>query len=216
MNLLNPKNYGWETLDPESRELMLATIDFFERKGKAKLREDDRDRIWYADFLAFVKERKAFATLMTPAGYGGDDARWDTWRNCAFNEILGFYGLPYWYTWQVTMLGLGPIWMGDNEAVKERTAQLLQEGGIFSFGLSEQEHGADIYATDMVLTPRPEDEEGGGYLANGSKYYIGNANEAAIVSTFGRTADSDEYVFFAADPRHPQYELVKNIVNSKS
>jgi acyl-CoA dehydrogenase len=216
MNLLNPKNYGWETLDPESRELMLATIDFFERKGKAKLREDDRDRIWYADFLAFVKEHKAFATLMTPAGYGGDDARWDTWRNCAFNEILGFYGLPYWYTWQVTMLGLGPIWMGDNEAVKERTARLLQEGGIFAFGLSEQEHGADIYATDMVLTPRPEDEEGGGYLANGSKYYIGNANEAAIGSTFGRTADSDEYVFFAADPRHPQYELVKNIVNSQS
>ncbi len=212
MILLNPKNYGWETLDPETRELMLATIDFFEDKGKAKLKEDDRDRVWYADFLAFVKEHKAFATLMTPAGYGADDARWDTWRNCAFNEILGFYGLPYWYTWQVSMLGLGPIWMGDNEAVKERTARLLQEGGIFAFGLSEKEHGADIYATDMVLTPRPE----GGYLANGSKYYIGNANQAAIVSTFGRMADNDEYVFFATDPERPEYELVKNVVNSQS
>lgn len=212
MILLNPKNYSWETLDPKSRELMLATIDFFERKGKAKLKEDDRNRVWYADFLAFVKESQAFATLMTPAGYGADDARWDTWRNCAFNEILGFYGLHYWYAWQVSMLGLGPIWMGDNEAVKERTARLLQEGGIFAFGLSEKEHGADIYATDMVLTPRP----GGGYLANGSKYYIGNANEAAIVSTFGRMADTDEYVFFATDPRHPEYELVKNVINSQS
>jgi len=216
MNLLNPKNYGWETLDPESRQLMLDTIDFFERKGKIKLKADDRDHVWYADFLAFIKAHKAFATLMTPAGHGADGARWDTWRNCAFNEILGFYGLPYWYTWQVSMLGLGPIWMGDNEAVKERTAHMLQEGGIFAFGLSEQDHGADIYATDMVLTPRPEDGEGGGYLANGAKYYIGNANKAAIVSTFGRMADNDEYVFFATDPERPEYELVKNIVNSQS
>ena len=26
---------------------------------------------------------------------------------------LAFYGLAYWYTWQVTILGLGPIWMGS-------------------------------------------------------------------------------------------------------
>ena len=48
----------------------------------------------------------------------------------------------------------------------------------------------------MVLTP-----DGDGWTANGRKYYIGNGNEAAIVSTFGRFEDSDEYVFFAADPR---------------
>ena len=49
-----------------------------------------------------------------------------------------FTGLQYWYTWQVTILGLGPIWMGNNEKVKARTAGLLEEGGIFAFGLSEQ------------------------------------------------------------------------------
>ena len=37
------------------------------------------------------------------------------WRIQQFNEILGFYGLPYWYTWQVTILGLGPIWMSNNK-----------------------------------------------------------------------------------------------------
>jgi len=30
----------------------------------------------------------------------------DTWRICEFAEILGFYGLQYWYTWQVSVLGL--------------------------------------------------------------------------------------------------------------
>ena len=38
-----------------------------------------------------------------------DDARWDTYRNCAFNEILGFDSLAYYKTLQVTILGLGPI-----------------------------------------------------------------------------------------------------------
>ncbi|MBW2564002.1 MAG: acyl-CoA dehydrogenase, partial [Deltaproteobacteria bacterium] len=143
MILLNPKKQKYEHLDEKSREIMLKTIAFFENKGKKKLKEDDHERVWYTDFLEFVKKEKIFATLMTPAGYGDEDSRWDTFRNCAFNEILGFYGLCYWYTWQVSMLGLGPIWMGENEAVKQKTAQLLKDGGIFAFGLSEKEHGAD-------------------------------------------------------------------------
>lgn len=212
MILLNPKAYGWTSLDEPSRRLMLDTIGFFEAKGKTRLKHDDRERIWYADFLHFVKEQAAFAMLMTPAGYGPPKSRWDTWRNCAFNEILGFYGLHYWYTWQVSMLGLGPIWMSDNEEIKRRTAQLLQEGAIFAFGLSEKEHGADIYASGMVLTPRPD----GGYLANGRKYYIGNANQAALVSTFGRMEGNGEYVFFAVDSQHPQFELVQNVINTQS
>ena len=63
--------------------------------------------------------------MCTPAGYGAAEARWDTWRICEFAEILGFYGLQYWYTWQVSVLGLGPIWMSGNEPVKQRTARLL-------------------------------------------------------------------------------------------
>ncbi|MBP7963001.1 MAG: acyl-CoA dehydrogenase, partial [Caldilineaceae bacterium] len=212
MILVNPKAYAWESLDPNTRQLMLETIGFFERKGKAALKHDDHERVWYADFLDFVKTHEAFATLMTPSGYGGGSARWDTWRNCAFNEILGFYGLHYWYTWQVSMLGLGPLWMGNNEEMKTKTAAFLKAGEIFAFGLSEKEHGADIYASDMVLTPQP----GGGYLANGRKYYIGNANKAAIVSTFGKMADTGDYVFFAVGSQKPNFELVKNIVNVQS
>ena len=88
---------------------MLKTIAFFENKGKKKLKEDDHERVWNYDFVEFVKKEKAFAILMTPASYGAADSRWDTFRICAFNEILGFYGLAYWYTCQVSMLGLGPI-----------------------------------------------------------------------------------------------------------
>lgn len=212
MILLNPKQPELSHMDERSREVMLRTIEFFEQKGKAKLKQDDREYAWYADFLEFVKRERIFATILTPAGYGADDSRWDTSRICQFAEILAFYGLHYWYTWQVSVLGLGPIWMSDNEALKQRAARLLEEGGIFAFGLSEREHGADVYATDMLLVPN----EDGSYVAKGEKYYIGNGNQAALVSTFGKLSDSGDYVFFAVDSQHEAYDCLRNVVNSQS
>jgi acyl-CoA dehydrogenase len=109
MILLNPHSLTRYYPDERSRQIMASTIGFFERKGKRQIKEDDRNRSWYADFLEFQKQERLFATLLTPGAYGFDpDCRWDTWRNCEFNEILGFYGLAYWYTWQVSILGLGP------------------------------------------------------------------------------------------------------------
>ena len=211
MKLLNPKTEKFEHLDAKSREIMLKTIEFFETKGKTELLEDDKNRVWPVDFLDFLKKEKIFATLLTPPKYGDGDTAWNTFRNCDFNEILGFYGLSYWYTWQVTILGLGPLWMSDNEEIKKKTGRLLEEGGIFAFGLSEKAHGADLYSSDMMLTPLGD----GKYVADGGKYYIGNGNQAALVSTFGKDSDTDEYVFFAVDSQHENYECIKNVVNSQ-
>jgi len=213
MFLLNPHSPEHYFPDERSRQIMLQTIAFFEKKGKHSIKEDDRNRTWYSDFLEFQKQNRLFATLLTPSQYGFDpDCRWDTWRNCAFNEILGFYGLAYWYTWQVSILGLGPVWMSPNEALKRRAAELLHDGEVFAFGLSERAHGADIYATEMSLTPQPD----GSYLANGEKYYIGNANIAPMVSTFGKIAGTGEYVFFSADYRRPNYRLLQNVTASQN
>jgi acyl-CoA dehydrogenase len=213
MILLNPHSLNRYYPDERSRQVMRQVTGFFERKGIARIKEDDHNRTWYADFLAFQKQERLFATLLTPAAYGFDaDCRWDTWRNCEFNEILGFYGLAYWYTWQVSILGLGPVWMSPNDPLKRRAAAALLDGEVFAFGLSERAHGADIYATEMSLAPQPD----GTYLANGEKYYIGNANLAPMVSTFGKIAGTGEYVFFTADYRRPHYELLRNVTNSQN
>ncbi|MGM0394354.1 MAG: acyl-CoA dehydrogenase family protein [Thermodesulfobacteriota bacterium] len=211
MTLFNPTTATFDHLDDASRQIMEKTIAYFETRGKKQLKDDFHQRVWYQDFLDFLKENQIFATLLTPQKYAGgnENARWDTRRICDFNEILGFYNLAHWYTWQVSILGLGPIWMGDNEGIKEKTAQLLKEGHIFAFGLSEKDHGADLYASDMALTPLGD----GKYVADGGKYYIGNANQAGIVSTFGKNSETDEYVFFAADPAHDNYDLVQNVVD---
>ena len=208
--LLNPRTYHPFDLDPEAGRLLRATIEWFEARGKTELKRVHHEREWYGDFLDFMASQKAFATFLTPGSQGG---RWDTARICAFGELLAFYGLDYWYAWQVTILGLGPVWQSDNEAATARAAQILRGGGVFAFGLSEKAHGADIYTTDMVLTPDAK-----GFRANGSKYYIGNGNVAGMVSVFGRMAGvkgPDGYVFFAVDSQHPSYELVKNVVSAQ-
>jgi acyl-CoA dehydrogenase len=211
--LLNPSTESFERLDERSREIMFQTIRFFEAKGKTRLKSDDHDRVWYRDFLDFIKDRSIFSTLLTPPDVAGDnpDARWDTYRNCAFNEILGFYGLSYWYAWQVSILGLGPIWMSKNDGVRLKTAKRLREGGIFGFGLSEKAHGADLYSSEMMVTPMPD----GSFRADGGKYYIGNGNEAALLSVFGKDSETEDYVFFAVETDHPNYECVQNLVNSQ-
>ena len=212
MILLNPRNHVRKYRDEKSRQIMLNTIEFFENKGLRRVKHDWHQKIFNYDFVEFLKENQVFATLMTPSGYGAPDSRWDNYRNCEFSEISSFYGITYWYTWQVSMLGLAPIWLGSNEAVKHKTAKLLQEGGIFAFGLSEKEHGADIYSTEMMLHP----QGGGKYLARGSKYYIGNGNEAALVSNFAKMADTRDYVFFVVNSKHPSYECVRNVVNESN
>ncbi|MER6036157.1 acyl-CoA dehydrogenase family protein [Streptomyces sp. NPDC001835] len=214
--LFNPRTYDPAHFDPETRRLLRATVDWFEERGKRRLIEDYRTRAWLGDFLAFAAKEGLFATFLTPASAaakGEGDKRWDTARIAALNEILGFYGLDYWYAWQVTILGLGPVWQSDNPAARARAAELLSQGEVFAFGLSEKAHGADIYSTDMLLEP----DGRGGCRATGSKYYIGNGNAAGLVSVFGRRTDvegPDGYVFFAADSRHPAYHLVKNVVDS--
>ena len=211
--LLNPATETFDHLDERSAAILRETVGFFEDKGKVQLKADDHDRTHYDDFIAFQAERGIFAELLTPTPHGDGTTRWDTHRNCAFNEVLAFYGLAYWYTWQVSILGLGPLWMSDNPTMHQRTAQALRDGGVFGFGLSEREHGADIYSTSTRLLAH----EDGSFRAQGSKYYIGNANRAAWISTFGKTGEGkDDYCFFAVDSKRRSYECVKNICNSQN
>jgi len=207
MQLLNPKHFNDPFPDEKTNQIFRKTIEFFENKGLESIKEDDQNMVFCDDWIAYNKEIGAYATLLTPAGYGDADSRWDMYRIAQFNEILGFYGLSFQYNYQVSILGLGPIWMGDNEEVKHRTAQMLKDAGIFAFGLSEKQHGADLYSNEVKLYPRGD----GTYLARGDKYYIGNGNKASYVSTFGRYADTDDYVFFAVETSHPRYECTKKI-----
>jgi len=210
--LIQPKKYHYLMTDEGSRAIMDKTVAFFENMGKERLLNEYNKKIWYREFVDFIGKEQIFAKLLTPKEYadGDPDCRWDTARNSEYSELLAFYGLGYWYCFQVTILGLGPIWMSPNEKAKRKAAKLLKEGAIFAFGLSEQAHGADIYSTETALTPK----EDGTWVANGEKYYIGNGNEAEMVSTLGKVKDgTDDYIFFVTNYRNKAYELKKNVIS---
>ena len=209
---IQPKKYQSLMADEGSRAIMEKTVQFFEGMGKTKLCEDFNKKVWYREFIDFLARERIFFKLLTPKEYaGGDpDARWDTARNSEYSELLAFYGLGYWYCFQVTILGLGPIWMSKNEKAKQKAAKLLKEGAIFAFGLSERTHGADIYSVETTLAPKGD----GTWVANGEKYYIGNGNEAEMVSTMGKIKDgTDDYTFFVTNYHHKAYELKKNVIS---
>lgn len=210
--LLNPKKYRDRNYpDERSKEIMLKTINWFEEKGLAKQKEQFHEREFCSDFQKFVTEEGIFETLFLPKGYGSDPNQYySTYRMYEFSEICGFYGAGYWYTYHVSTLGLDPVLLGDNEEAKHKAAAKMKDNALCAFGLSEKEHGADIYSSEMILTPKGD----GTYVANGSKYYIGNGNVASTVTVFGKFADTGDYVFFAVDSAHPNYECVKNIIDT--
>lgn len=209
--LLSPKKYRDRNYpDERSKEIMLKTIEWFENKGLAAQKEAYHKHEFVDDFQEFVTKEGIFETLFLPKGYGPDPNQYySTYRMYEFSEICGFYGGAYWYCYHVSTLGLDPVLLGDNEAAKHLAAKKMKDNAFCAFGLSEQQHGADIYSSEVKLYPQPD----GTYLARGSKYYIGNGNVAATVTVFGKIDGTDDYVFFAVDSQHPKYECVKNIVD---
>ncbi len=221
--LFNPATYDPTFLDDETRQALRDLVDLFEAKGRDQMQAEYWAGAWYDDFLRLCAERNLFGMMGTPSAVGrilggeagAAESRWDTARINEFNEILGFYSLAHWYAWQVTVLGLGPVWTSSNDDAKAVVGKLLASGAIFGFGLSEQDHGADIYSTDMILR-----RAGDGWTATGGKYYIGNGNIAGRLSVFGKFADDDpehpgEYVFFLVDTQAGEYRLRKNVVRSQ-
>jgi len=210
---MQPKKYKSLMADEGSQAILDKTVEFFETTmGKTKLLDEYNKKVWYRAFVDFLGKEQIFAKLLTPIEYadGDPDCRWDTARNSEYSELLAFYGLGYWYCFQVTILGLGPIWMSPNEKAKKKAAKLLKEGAIFAFGLSERTHGADIYSTETELSPKDD----GTWVANGEKYYIGNGNEAGMVSTLGKVKDgSDDYTFFVTNYENKAFELKKNVIS---
>ncbi|NLW79103.1 MAG: serine hydrolase [Ruminococcaceae bacterium] len=200
--LLNPQKMDQNMPDAKTQDLFNLTARFFEQKGNFSMMIDTNSKRLPTDWYQFIKESGLFATLLTPAGYGDADARWDQWRVTAASELLGFYGL-YQYNYQVSVLGVVPIWISKNEKQKKELAQQLKEGHVYAFGMSERDHGADLYSNEANIKPTGD----GKYVANGSKYYIGNSSRAPKISVFGRNADTDEFAMWVVDcrDRHVKY-----------
>lgn len=168
--------------DPAARRL----VEFFEVKGLIALKDEDRREAWYEDWLAYQAEHRLYATLLSPRVYSSIGGEFNLLRLTRFLEVFGYFSPAHGYSLQVTFLGLFPILMGGNAALKQEAVKTLEAGGLFAFGASEKDHGADLLGNEFNV----REIAAGRLVAIGRKYYIGNCNCAAIISILARKQDA--------------------------
>jgi acyl-CoA dehydrogenase len=106
--------------------------------------------------------------------------------------------------------------MSANEPLKREAVAKLEGGGLFAFAVSERAHGSDLLANEFTVKP----SDPGSSIAEGAKYYIGNANAACMISVLAKrggaesvgTSKRSPLVFFALRPSEaPAYREVRKI-----
>jgi acyl-CoA dehydrogenase len=180
-------------------------IEFFDRKGLAALKEEDRREDWYQDWIDYQAEHRLYAGLLSPKAYSRLGHEFDLSHLARFWEVFAYFSPAHGYSLHVSFLGLFPILMSENEALKKEAIQSLEEGGLFAFGVSEKRHGSDLLSNEFTLRRLAS----GRLIADGSKYYIGNANAACIISILAKTSDLSvavstkraPFAFFALRPQ---------------
>ncbi len=195
---------------------MQCLVDFFRDKGLAALKEEDRQETWYQDWIDFQARHKLYARVLSPRRYSSLGHHFSLKKLTRFLEVFAYFSPAHAYSAHVSFLGLFPILMSSNEALKKEAVAKLESGELFAFGVSERAHGSDLFANEFTVTPAASDS----LRADGSKYYIGNANAAAIVSVLAKKGDPDAgraskrapFVFFAVRPKETRaYQDVRKI-----
>jgi acyl-CoA dehydrogenase len=164
----------------------LALLEFFQAKGLEAIKDEDRREQWYEDWLAYQTRHGLYAAVLSPRQYSTRGGSFDLLRYVRFLELFAYCSPAHGYSLQVTFLGLSAILMGSNDALKREAVARLEAGELLAFGISEQNHGSDLMANEFRVTPAGA----GQFVANGSKYYIGNSNVASIIASLGRIEDA--------------------------
>ncbi|MHC4909682.1 MAG: hypothetical protein ACYTF9_08200, partial [Planctomycetota bacterium] len=164
--------------DPATRRL----LEFFETKTLETLKAEDRRETWYEDWLAYQAEHGLYASVMSPRRLSTREGEFDLLRYARFLEVFAYCSPSHGYSAQVSFLGLFAILMGTNEDLKREAIAALERGDLLAFGVSEEAHGSDLLAGEMRLG----DAADGACVANGAKYYIGNANVAKLIAILAK------------------------------
>lgn len=202
--------------------------EFFRAKGLEAIKDEDGREQWYSDWLDYQAAHHLYASLLSPRQYSSRGNQFDLLKLARFYEMVAYFSPSHGYSLQVSFLGLFPILMGSNDALKREAVAALEAGGLMALGVSEQDHGSDLLSNEFSVTQVSAGDAKGAdkFIASGRKYYIGNANCASIVSILARKygpndADSPqrrrrpELVLIAVRPAtSPGYQNVRKIRTS--
>ncbi|WP_133128310.1 acyl-CoA dehydrogenase [Legionella nagasakiensis] len=104
----------------------------------------------------------------------------------------------------LTFLAALPIWIAGNEKQQRTLANYIRNGHIGSLALTEEEHGTDLTANEMIATPQAE-----GWLLSGKKWCVNYATLGKTATILCRTHPSGGLLGFSL------FFLEKEAVQSK-
>lgn len=184
LDVSSPAGGTAEYLEDSSIRLL---SDFFRNKGLAALKQEDQREDWYQDWIDYQAKHRLYASVLSPKRYSSFGYQLNLLRWARFLETFAYFSPAHGYSLHVSFLGLFPILMSSNEALKKEAVAKLEAGGLFAFGVSERAHGSDLFANEFTV----KQAGAAGWIADGRKYYIGNANKACMVSILAKHVASD-------------------------
>lgn len=177
---------------------------FFWGKGLAAIKEEDAAEKWHQDWIDYQGKHELYASLLSPKDLSSLGHQFDLLKLTRFIEVIAYFSPSHGYSLQVSFLGLFSILMGSNDDLKREAVAALEAGGVFALGISEKDHGSDLLANEFCVTEiAQEAQTPGQFVASGRKYYIGNANCAAMVSILARKHRLSDTVSAARMRRAP-------------
>ena len=124
-----------------------------------------------------------FATLSLPKEYGG--LGMGELMQCIISEELSRWEAGLANALGATGLAARPIMIAGNAQQKKDTIEIIKDGHMIAFGLTEPNAGSDV--ASMTSTAVKVE---GGYVINGRKCFITNAPYAQLFVIFAKTDKS--------------------------
>ena len=144
--------------------------------------------------------------------YGGRMRAGTPGATASSTKSSAFYGLAYWYTWQVSILGLGPVWMSHERGRQAQGRAIAARRR----GVRVRPLGAGARRGRLLDRDDADPAARRHYLANGEKYYIGNGNTRPWSPPSARSRARASTSSSVADYRHRNYDLIGNVTDSQN
>ncbi len=164
-------------LNSEQIELRDLVRDFAEKKVNPQCRIAEKDAIVPED-LVETAYGMGLHLVTVPEEYGGlglDNLTYAVLREELARGDAGFASRVFGF-------GFEPLKTAGTEEQKKWVADILVNGGIMAFGLTESDSGSNAGA--MITTAKKVGDE---YVINGGKTFITNGDCADIVTIFAIT-----------------------------
>ena len=154
-------------LDDEGKDLLATVKEFCDKEVKEQCKEYDESGEWPKEIYDKAIEL-GYQMLEVPEEYGGLGLPGET--ILAMYEEMAWADAGFAVTMAASNLALKPILIAGSEEQKQKYCDVVINGGLGAFGLTEPNAGSDPGAGKTTAV-----KDGDDYILNGRKCFITNA-----------------------------------------